>query len=192
MKRKVDFKPDSTGASLLRRLALTQRQRRRAMKWFLYAAACLFLQVLQDVIFSRVRIFGATTDLLPTALLLICVLQGAECGGGFALTAAVLYFFSGSAPGVYVILLLPLLGMLAAIFRQGYLRKGLSSAVLCGGLAVLLYQAGVFILGVLLGQTMPFRLSVFMTTAGICVLTLPVLYPVMQAIGKIGGEMWKE
>lgn len=192
MKRKAEFKPDSTGAGLLRRLSLTQRQRQKVLKWFLYSLVCLILLVLQDVIFCRIRLFGGTTDLLPCALLLICVILGAEGSGGFLLTAAVLYYFSGSAPGVYVIVLLPLLGILASIFRQSYLRKGFNSTLLCAGLAVVLYELGVFAMGLLLGLTLPDRFTSFLSTAVISLVTLPVLYPLMQAIGKIGGELWKE
>ena len=108
-KNRVDFKPDAAGATLLGRLYLTQRQRKNLLKWFLYALLCLVLSVVQDVICSRLYIFGATTDLIPCALLLICLFQGAQSGGTFTLIAALLYYFSGSAPGVYVILLLPLL-----------------------------------------------------------------------------------
>lgn len=192
MRKKAEFKPDSAGASLLGRLYLTQRQRQRALKWFLFAMVCLVLLVLQDVIFSRVRPWGATMDLLPGALLLICVLQGAESGGTFVLAAAVTYYFSGSSPGAIVVLMLPVLGILAAAFRQSYLRKGVNSTILCAGLAVALYEMGIFAIGLLGGKTIPARLGVFAVTAALSAAVLPVLYPVMQAIGKIGGETWKD
>ena len=121
-KNRVEFKPDTAGATLLGRLYLTARQRRSLLKWFLYAVLCLALSIVQDVICSRLSIFGATTDLLPCALILICMIQGPETGGTFALITALFYYLSGSAPGVYVILLLPLLGILATIFRQAFLR----------------------------------------------------------------------
>lgn len=192
MRKKVEFKPDSTGAGLLRRLYLTQRQRKHALKWLLFSLVCLVVLVLQDVTFSRFEIFGATTDLLPCALLLICVLEGAQSGGVFVLVSSVFYLFSGSAPGTYVILLLTLLGVVASIFRQAYLRKGFNSTLLCTGMAVVLYELCIFAMGLLTGKTILTRLPVFAVTAVLSVAVLPVLYPVVQAIGKIGGETWKE
>ena len=191
-KKRIEFKPDSAGATLLGRLYLTQRQRKNLLKWFLYAFFCLALSVVQDVICSRLSIFGATTDLLPCAILLICMLQGPEAGGTFALITTVFYYFSGAAPGVYVILLLPLLGILATIFRQAFLRDGFNSTMFGAGVAVLLYEAVVFVMGIVMGQTLIARIPVSTAAAVICLITLPVMYPVIRAIAKIGGKSWKE
>ena len=56
----------------------------------------------------------------------------------FLLIGALVYWFSGSAPGVYVILLIPVLGTVAAAFRQAYLRKGFRTTLMCTGAAVAL------------------------------------------------------
>ena len=191
-KKRVDFKPDAAGATLLGRLYVTERQRKNLLKWFLYALLCLALSIVQDVICSRLNIFGATTDLIPCMLLLMCMIQGAQNGGTFTLIAAILYYLSGSAPGVYVIVLLPLLGILASVFRQAFLRQGFNSAMLCTGMAAIAYQLFVFVMGIVLRQTTFARLPVFIAAAVICLVTLPVMYPVIRAIGRIGGESWKE
>ena len=148
--------------------------------------------LLQDVIFSRASIFGATTDLVPCAILMICVLQGAEAGALFSLIAALLYYFAGSAPGVYVILFLPLLGSVAAAFRQGYLRKGFAASMLCTGAAMLVYELAVFVVGLFLDLTSPSRLLSFVLTAAFSMVVAPLLYLLAKAISAIGGESWKE
>lgn len=191
-RKKPEFKPDSPNPNFSRRFYMTPQQRRKWLKWFLFSLLCLVLMLLQDVIFSRASIYGATTDLVPCAILMICVIQGAEAGSLFALIAALFYYFAGSAPDVYVVLFLPLLGALAAAFRQGYLRKGFRTTILCTGVAVVLYEFLVFGMALVLGVTLFNRLRIVLTTVVIAVVTLPVLFPVIQGIAKIGGDTWKE
>ena len=148
--------------------------------------------LLQDVIFSRVSINGATIDLVPCAVLLVCVLQGAEAGAVFGLITGLVYYLSGSAPGVFVILLLPFLGAVAAAFRQGYLRKGFRATMLCAGVAVALYELTVFGIGLLLGVTLLSRFWIALTATVLAVVALPVIFPMVYGIAKIGGDTWKE
>ena len=131
-------------------------------------------------------------DLVPCAVLLICVLQGAEAGALFGLLAGLIYYLSGSAPGVFVILLLPLLGAVAAAFRQGYLRKGFRASMLCAGIAVTLYELTVFGIGLILGITLLSRFWIVLTAMVLAVVALPVIFPVVYGIAKIGGDTWKE
>ena len=98
-KRKYEFRPDKTGTSLLSKLYLTPKQRLSILRWVLYALLLVVLSVVQDVILSKAHLFGATTDLVPCAIILICVELGAETVALFALIAALLYQFSGPAPG---------------------------------------------------------------------------------------------
>lgn len=191
-RRKYEFRPDKPHSDLLSKLYLTQKQRMALLKWVLYALVLLVLSVLQDVILSRVKIFGTTTDLVPCAILLICVFQGTETGCVFSLVAAAFYQFSGTAPGYHVIVLLPLLGILAAMLRQSYLRKGFSSNVLCTGLAMLIYELSLYVICLMFSLTSPRRIGAFILTGILSLLLIPVLYPVAAAIDKVGGETWKE
>jgi len=191
-RRSYDFKPDSTGSSLLKKLYLTRLQRLRLLKWLLYAGVCVVLLVIQDVIMSRIRIFGASTDLVAAAILLITVVAGTEAGSLFVLIASTLYFFSGSSPGAHAIALLTFLGVGAALFRQSYWHRGFTSTVLCAGIALMLYEILLFGICMFLGLTHWGRIPVYMLTGVIsCAIMLP-LYPLAHSIGKIGGETWKE
>lgn len=191
-KKRYEFKPDPSGSGNLSKLYLTKKQQQSLLKWVLFSLTCLLLLVIQDVIMSRVRIFGATTDLVSCAILLICVLQGPESGGVFALIGSMFYLFSGSAPGSYSIVLLTLLGVFAAVFRQAYLRKGFGSTVLCAGTALMIYELAVYAIGLYLNQTIAQRFGIFCLSGLYSLLVTPLLYPILQSIGKIGGETWKE
>lgn len=187
-----DFRPDPQGAGAFSRLYVTPTQRLRALKWALFSLVALLGLVLQDVIFSRMRIFGATTNLAPGVLIMVCILRGPESGGVFALVASLVYYSSGSAPGPEVILLLTAIGILAAAVREAFLRKGFNSTILCTGLGLVLYELLLFLLGLFLGRTALGYLPVYLLTGLLSTLAMAAFYPLLKAIDKIGGEAWKE
>ncbi len=192
MAKKQDFQPDKLGAGFFSHLYLTKKQRRSLLKWSLYGIVLLILSLLQDVVLCRMRINGATTELIPCAIILITLVEGAESGCVFSLSAALCYLFSGSSPGIYTMVLIPFLAIGAAVFRQSYLQKGFGAALFCCGVAFALYEACVFLLGLFLGLTYTARYIGFLTTWGLTLPAIPALYPIVLSIGKIGGETWKE
>lgn len=190
-KRKHEFRPDRD-RSWLNRLYLTKQQRLRVLRWLLITAALVLLSVVQDVIMSRLHIFGTTTDLVAYGILLMCVILDPEVGCIFALVSSSVYQFSGSAPGPYVIALLTILGVIVAILRQSYLRYSFGAIYLGAAVAVMLYEVGLFIVGLFLEHTTAAAFPHFLITGLLGWIVLPLLYPVFTAIGKIGGETWKE
>jgi len=192
MARRMEFKPDRPQGGLLSKLYLTKKQRLSLLKWGLYALVLLALSVLQDVALCHMDIFGATTELVPCGIFLICILEGGETGSVFALVASCIYVFSGSAAGTYSIVLLTAISIAATLFRQSYLQKGFGAAMLCAGFSLLAYEMSVFLMGIFLELTYWGRAGVFCITAALTFLAAPVLYPVLHSIGAIGGEAWKE
>lgn len=190
-RKKQEFKPD-VRSSILKNLYITRQMRHNLLRWGLYALLCILLLVVQDTMMSRVRFFGVTTDLAPMAILLITVLVGTECGSLFVLFASTVYCFSGSAPGAYCILLLCAPGIFATMFRQMFWRRGLRSTVLCAGVAMMVYELGLFLIGLVTGLTLWSRLPVFVFIGLIDWVLMIPLYPLVYRIGKIGGEPWKE
>ena len=191
-RKKYEFRPDIERNDILGKILLTKQQRQSVLRWLLFSMVCLAGLILQDVVMSRVSILGATTDLVPCCILAVCIMQGAESGCIFALIASLIYYFSGSAPGPYVIPLITAISIVAAIFRQGSLRKGFSALLLCAAVGLLLYELSIFGIGLFLGHTRLDRLVRFFLTALWTLATAPVLYPILLSIGKIGGETWKE
>ncbi len=192
MARRNEFQPDKPRLGLIDRLHLTRLQRKRLLKWLLYAFSLVVLSLLQDVILCHVRLFGATTELVPCAIFLICLLEGSESGSVFALIASLLYLFSGTAAGPYCMVFITVLAVLSTLLRQAYLQKGFSAAMLCTVLSLLLYELLVFAFGLFLGLTTPSRIVGFLITTALTCLAAPVLYPLFLRIGTIGGEPWKE
>lgn len=192
MARKNEFQPDKPKSVLINRLHLTRLQRKKLLKWVLYSLVLLALSLVQDVMLCHFRVLGASTDLVPCAIFMICLLEGMESGSLFALISSAIYLFSGSAPGIYALVLLTFIAIFASYFRQAFLQKGFSAAMLCTVLSLFLYELLVFAFGLFLGQAQPGWILSFVLTAGMTSLTAPILYPVLIKIGSIGGEVWKE
>ena len=185
--RKHDFKPDRKGLGLLNKLYITKKQRLALLKWTLCGLCMLVLSLVQDVILC-----GMPTDLVCCGILLMGMLLRPEECAVFCLTTSVLFYFSGSAPGPYAIAMLICLPLLLNIFRHSYLRKGFLSVILCAGFGSVLYEFLVFCIAAFVGSTTLSRMDMFLKTGAIGVAIMPVLYPIFLAIGKIGGESWKE
>lgn len=192
MAKKQDFRPDKPTTSLFSHLILTKNQQRNLLKWVFYTLLLVFLSVMQDVLLSQVRLFGATTELVPCAIFLICILEGTHTGSVFALVSGLLYLFSGTAPGPYSMVAITFYSVGVCIFRQAYLQESFSSAYLCTAMAMLAYVLTNFLFGLFLGLTPLSRIFGFLVTAILTLLTVPVLYPVLKAIGAFGGYQWKE
>lgn len=188
----AEFKPDATGTKFTKLLHLTEQQQKNILRWTLYVAVCILALVVQDVIMSRVSIFGATTDLPAAIILLLAVIEGCETGSMVALAAATLYYFTGTAPGPYCVAMFTIIGMAAGLFRQKYLHRSAGSIVVCTGVAVILYEIGLYVMGLFMGLTRWDRIGIFFVTGLLsCVMLIP-MYMLVFRIGQIGGNTWKE
>lgn len=192
MAKKKEFKPDKTGSGLLNKLYITPTQRRAILKWVLYALVLVVLGLLQDVVLCNFRFFGATTELVPCAIILICLLEGSQNGCIFTLIAALFYWFSGATLGAFAMVMITVLSVFVAMFRQSYLQKGFGAAMLCTTFAVVVYEMAMFLLGAFIGLTPWNRFAGFLLTAGMSLLGAPILYPILLSIESIGGETWRE
>mgnify|MGYP003451421435 CR=1 FL=1 len=188
---KREFREDRPYSSFWNKLYITKKQRRSILKWALYGALLLTLSLLQDVVLARFSLYGATTELVPVGIFLICILEGGESGSVFALVSSLIYLFTGTPGGVYSMVFITLISIAVTIFRQAYLQKGFSAALLCGA-AVFLYQLLEFVITLFLGLTISGRFGGFMLTAAMSAVTIPVLYPIALSIESIGGQTWKE
>ena len=192
MAKKYEFRPDSDGKHLLQRLQLTDQQRKTLIKWVLYTLLLVFISVLQDVILTHLRLFGASTELVPCAIFLICVVEGTQTGSIFALVASILYLFSVNDLGSYAVIFITVLAIIVTAFRQGYLRKGFAATILCVATAMLVYELLMFAFALFLHKTLFIRIIGFLITALLSTLAAPLLYFPAKAINAIGGDAWKD
>lgn len=191
-KPRAEFREDASGTAFVKLLHITEQQRLKLLRWFLYIAVCLGALVVQDVIMSRFRPFGATTDLAPAAILLIAILEGSEIGSIFALLTSIVYYFSGTAPGAYCVGAITVLGLAMSVVRQEYLHRSAGSIIICSGAAVFLYELSIFAAGIFLGLTRWGRLIYFILCGIYSAAVMIPLYFLVHRIGLIGGNKWKE
>lgn len=189
---KADFRPDAEDSGILKKLHLTQVQRDRYLKWGLYIAVIVLLQMIQDVIMCKFSFFGGTTDLPVCVILLITVIEGIDTGSIFVLIFSCLFYFTGSSPGPMSVGIMTFLGIGACLFRQMYWHRNRASIVLCAGLALMLYEIGTFIVGISTGLTRWDHFSAFLVTGALSVAVMIPLYSLINRIGQIGGNAWKE
>lgn len=191
-KNRNEFRPDPTASTWLKTRKLTRQQKLRLLKWVLYALIVMMCLVIQDVIMSQFRLFGATTDLAVGAIVLITVIEGTEVGSLFVLIASTLYWFSGSAPTPICIALLTAFGIGATMFRQMFWHRSRGTLTLCACLALTAYELGLFVTGVMRGLTYFGRLPSFLLTSAYTCLVMIPLYTLVYKTGLIGGNTWKE
>ena len=187
-----EFKPDPKGTNFLKRLYMTRLQRLTLLKWGTYVMTGILLLVIQDVIMSKVRFSGATTDLPVAFILLVGMYEGLEKGSVFTLAAALFYWFSGSAPTPVCIAMLCVINIFIGLFRQMYWNRSFGSLSLCTAISIMLYEMLLFAVGLFQGLTIMDRLGVFALTGAITCITMLPMYPLVRVISKIGGESWNE
>ncbi len=192
MKKDRSFRPDKVGTTVLHKLYISPSQRKTILKWTLYSIMLVLISVVQDVMLSNVRLMESTTELVPCAIFLICILEGAEGGCIFTLIASWLYLYTGTPGGAYCIVFITVFGVCVSMFRQAHLQRGFGTAILCVAVCMLAYELAVFGIGVFLGETYGSRIWGFLITAGTSVLAVPILYPLFLRIQAIGGETWRE
>lgn len=187
-----EFQPDKQQSPLVRSMHFTRQQRMNLLRWVLLVLGCVLCLVVQDCVMSRIKLFGATTDLGVAAILLVGMLEGTETGSIFALLASTVYYFSGSAPGAYCVALITVPTMLCGLFRQKYWRRSTGSMILCSAVAMLVYELGLFGMAVFTGLTRWARFPYFVQTAVYSIVLMIPLYHLFYRIGKIGGHVWNE
>ena len=191
-KKDPDFKPDPNTATWSKTTRLTELQRLRLTKWFLYIFTCILTLVVQDVIISQLPLFGACMDLPVCAILLITVLEGSEVGSLFVFLASLFYYFSGTAPTAICVGLLSYIGIFATLFRQMFWHRSKGSILMCTMIALTAYEIGLFVTGIVEELTVFSRIGAFVLTSIYSCLALIPLYSLIYKIGLIGGNTWKE
>lgn len=190
-KRTLNRLEQGQRTTLVGKLFLTKAQRGTLLKWSVFTLTFLFLQILQDVIFSRMTILGGCADVVPALLLLVCLLQEPASGLLFVMICSLVRALCGVVMGPVSLAVLVFLGVVLCALRKNNLWGEFRSVVLCCWLGLACHSAILFFLGIFLTHTTWSRyLSTLGGLFGSMIAAL-VLFPLVRAIGKIGGSSWK-
>ena len=164
----------------------------KALRWGLCALTVFLTVLFQDVVFSRITVFGCSISLVPAVILLVCMMSPMESACVFALCSALFWSFDGAPLGSVSILLLPVEAAVLGAWRQAQLTRNLTSVLLCCLLGLAVHEEVRFFVALFLGRAPWSYWYQGLVTAIFSFLACPVLYPVIRAIGRIGGTQWNE
>ena len=174
---------------MLKHFHLTRRQWIAALKWTIYALMLLLVLIIQDVVLSKQPPFGRSLQPVPVYIVCVCVREGPERGGLFALIASVFWCLSGADYGNLSVALLPIGSILGAVLCRAALTVRFLPTFLCCAAVCLINDSVIFAFKLVLTAVSPdqyYRL--LLPGWALSLLSVPVLYFPVKAISRIGGR----
>lgn len=173
----------------LQKLRITKRQARSLVKWAVYAALLGVLLVIQGVILSRLPIFGVKLNLIPCYILCVCVVEGADRGGVFALLAGTVWALCGADLGPVSIIVLTIWGLLTGILMERLFRNNIFTCLLCCFGGCLVNETVTFFLLLFLGRVTAFQyVRIALPAVAMSMVGCPIFYYLSRLITRIGGS----
>ena len=172
---------------MLDKLYITPRQWLHFLRWALYALVLLVTAMLQTVVLAgRVSI---CPDFVPIVITCVCLREGPERGGTFALIASLLWCFSGADQGSVAIAVLTIVPVVGSLLSRAVLTNRFIPCLIIAFATVFIEQSIMFFLKFFFSGAAG---SLFFTKLLPCVLisTLaqPPIYLLVKRIAKIGAR----
>ena len=172
---------------MLDKLYITPRQWMHILRWTMYALLLLLAMMVQTVVLGNRTIFGIKPDFVPVVIVCVCLREGPERGGLFALLASFFWYLSGADQGSIGIAVLTVLPVLGSVLLRSTLTNRFLPCLLFT-LFTLLTQHSLMFLWRLIFDKMDGTL--FFTRLLPCVLVSllvqPPVYWLVKRIEKIG------
>lgn len=172
---------------MLDKFYITPKQWLHILRWFLYALLFLAVMMVQTVVFGNRTLFGIHPDFVPVAIVCICLQEGSERGGIFALAASVFWCLSGADYGPVSIVVLTALPVLGGLICHRFLSNRYLPCLGLSFLTAFVQQSVIFLMKFFF-DTMAG--SLYFTELLPCVfvslLAQPLLYLLAGWIGRIG------
>ena len=170
---------------MLDKLYITPRQWLHFLRWALYSLVLLLTAMLQTVVLAgRVSI---CPDFVPIVITCVCLREGPERGGTFALIASLLWCLSGADQGSVAIAVLTIVPVVGSLLSRAVLTNRFIPCLIIAFATVFIEQSVMFFLKFFFGSAAG---SLFFTKLLPCVLisTLaqPPVYWLVKRIAKIG------
>lgn len=174
---------------MLKHLHITARQWKALLKWTLYSLFFLLTLITQSVVLAKHPIFGLKLNLIPLLIVCVCIREGPESGGLFAVLTAVFWCLSGTDYGNLSVAILPVCAILSAVLCRAVLTVRFVPTFLCCLAASLIHESVIFALKMLLASVLArYYVSIVLPGVGLSLLALPLLYVLTKAISRTGGR----
>lgn len=167
---------------------LTKRQWQGILKWSLYGLLTLLTLLFQTVVLSRTTGLRIKPAPLPVLIVCICVREGPERGGVYAIVSALLWYFSGAEFGNLSVAALPIGAMLSAVLCRAVLTLRFVPTALCAFAVTLVNASLIFLFKLILPPTVAPENYWKILLPGVCLslVFLPLQYPLVKLISRIG------
>ena len=182
---------------MLKYFHLTKRQWLGLLKWSLYGLLTLLVLLLQTVVLAKLPIWGAKLAPLPTLIVCVCVREGPEKGGVYAILAALLWCLSGADFGNLSVAVIPVGAMLSAVLCRAVLTVRFVPTALCALGVSLLNACVIFAFKLILTPTVPLIVDpptvalenfwqVLLPGVALSMAFVPIHYALVALISRIG------
>lgn len=172
---------------MLDKLYITPKQWMHILRWCLYAFLFLVAMMLQTVVFGNRTLLGAHPNFVPVVIVCVCLREGPERGGLFALISSLIWCLSGIDYGTVSLAVLTVLPVLCAVLTRTLVNNRYYFCLLVCLATLFVEQSAIFLLRWFFGNL---EASRFLTDLLPCVLisalSHPIFYLIVKRIEKIG------
>ena len=173
---------------MLKYFHLTKSQWLGILKWSLYGLLTLVVLLLQTVVLSQLPVFGVKLAPLPVLIVCVCVWEGPEKGGIYAILATLFWCLSGADYGNISVMVIPVGAILSAVLCRAVLTLRFLPAALCCLGVTLANASAIFVFKLILPPVVAVSNYWRILLPGICLsmLFMPIHYALVKLIGRIG------
>ena len=175
---------------MLKYFHLTKRQWQGVLKWSLYGLLTLLTLLLQTSVLAKTPILGTKLAPLPALIVCVCVREGPEKGGLYAILASLVWCFSGADFGNLSVAVIPIGAMLSAVLCRAVLTLRFAPTALCCLGVTLLNAAVIFLFKLILPPAVALEnyWQVLLPGVGLSMVFVPIHYALVMLIGRIGVQ----
>lgn len=174
---------------MLDKLYITPRQWLHILRWSLYSLLFLFAMMTQTVVLGNRQIFGIIPDFIPIVITCVCVKEGPQRGGWFALITSLVWFLSGADYGSVSIALLTVLPVTAGLLCHSVLTNRFLPCLLVNFLVLFLQHSIIFLFKFLIdGMAASLFVQKLLPCVLISLIAQPIIYFLVKKIHLIGDN----
>lgn len=172
---------------MLDKLYITPKQWLHILRWTLYALLFLLAMMLQTVVFGNRTLLGVHPQFVPLVICCVCLREGPERGGLFALLTSLFWCLSGADMGSVSLLLLTVLPIGGSLLCRAVLENRFLSSLLITAVIMLVEQSAIFVLKYFFdGLAGPLYLTELLPCVFVSLLAQPLIYLLVKRIEKVG------
>lgn len=173
---------------MLDKLYITPRQWMQILRWTMYALLFLVVMMVQTVVLGNRTLLGTHPSFVPVVITCVCLREGPERGGTFALLTSLVWCLSGADQGSASLLVLTVLPVFGSILCRAVLANRFFPCLLISFFVLAVDQLLIFVLKYFFDRMVPeLFLEQLVPCVLVSILIQPLVYWLVKCIAKIGA-----